>query len=78
MAEPKKSEKEMTAEDAAKFVTRMAPKMKDGKPVLDKDKQPVMEKKPVKAEEVMSFRDYGDHVVVVTTAGEKLRGDIKK
>jgi DNA-binding LytR/AlgR family response regulator len=31
----------------------------------------------VKTAEVLSFRDYGDYVVVVTTAGQKLRGDKK-
>lgn len=70
--------KEMTAEEAAKLVSRQTPKMKDGKPVLDKDKQPEMESKEINADEVLSFRDYGDHVVVVTTSGEKLRGDVKK
>jgi len=78
MAKPDNATKEMTAEDAAKLVSRQAPKMKDGKPVLDKDNKPVMEDKAIDADEVLSFRDYGDHVVVVTTAGEKLRGDVKK
>ncbi len=78
MPVPENTTKEMTAADAAKFVSRQVPKMKDGKPVLDRDKQPVMEKKNIKVDEVLSFRDYGDHVVVVTTSGEKLRGDVKK
>lgn len=70
---------DMTKEQAAKFVQRLVPKTdKDGKPVLDAEKQPVLEGKPVPPEEIIGWKDYGDHVIVVTTAGEKLRGDKKK
>lgn len=75
---PKADEKAvMTKEDAAKFVFRRVPKMKDGEPVLNDEGDPELESTPVPADEVMSFKDYGDHVVIVTTAGEKLRGDKK-
>ncbi|MEW8522549.1 MAG: hypothetical protein AB2552_05800 [Candidatus Thiodiazotropha endolucinida] len=64
------SQKEMTAIQAAKLVKREVP-------ALDKDGKPTGKMKlvAVKAEEVFSFREYGDHVVVVTTDGQKLRGD---
>ncbi|MEW6646535.1 MAG: hypothetical protein AB1450_05010 [Pseudomonadota bacterium] len=66
----------MTAADAAKLVKRSVVKTKDGKSVLDeKTKQPLTELAPIDANEVMAFADYGDHVVVVTTSGEKLRGE---
>jgi hypothetical protein len=62
--------KEMTAADAANLVVR-------GIPVIGKDRKPTGEVKraPVKASEVLSFRDCGDSVVVVTTDGQKLTGD---
>lgn len=61
---------EMTAADAAKLVSREVP-------VLNKDGKPSGETKQaaVKASEVLSFRDYGDTVVVVTTDGQKLTGE---
>lgn len=66
----------MTAAAAAKLVRRMVPKVDDkGQIVRDKDGNPVAVAQSIKAEEVMSFADYGDHVVVVTTAGEKLEGE---
>lgn len=50
--------KEMTAAQAARLVSR--PPAKEGdKPVA------------IKANEVLSFRDYGDRVVVVTVDGQK-------
>lgn len=64
----------LTAADAAELVVRMVPKVEDGKVVLDKDGNPVAVEAPVKANEVQSFADYGDRVVVVTTSGEKLEG----
>lgn len=48
--------KPLTAAEAAKIVTRV---------VGDK-------KVPVKADEVLAFRDHGTHVVVVTRDGQKL------
>lgn len=66
----------MTAARAAKLVKRMVAKVDEntGKVVLDKDNNPVAVPQSVKADEVMSFADYGDRVVVVTTSGEKLEG----
>ncbi len=65
--------KEMTAADAAKLVCRVVP-------VLGKDKKPTDETRdiPIKAAEVLSFKDYGDHVVVVTIDGQKFRGEKAK
>lgn len=61
---------EMTAADAAKRVFREAL-------VLNKEGKPTGETKQitVKASEVLSFRDCGDTVVVVTTDGQKLTGE---
>lgn len=64
------TQKELTAVQAAKLVKREVP-------ALDKDGKPTgkMKAVAVKTEEVFSFREYDDHVVVVTTDGQKLRGD---
>ncbi|MBF9263388.1 hypothetical protein [Paracidovorax cattleyae] len=65
--------KAMTAAEAAKrvqrkVVERVVAEGDDGKPV-----EQVREKREaVKAEEVLGFRDYGTHVVVVTRDGQKL------
>lgn len=61
---------EMTAADAAKLVCRVVP-------VLNKEGKPNGETKQiaVKASEVLSFRDYGDRVVVVTNDGQKFIGE---
>jgi membrane protein implicated in regulation of membrane protease activity len=57
----------MTAAEAAKLVSRDVGK--DGKPNGE------IARKPVRADEVLDFRDYGDHVVVVTVDGQKLTGE---
>lgn len=64
----------MTAADAAKLVKRMVAKIdpKTGKVVLDANNNPVAVEQDVRADEVMSFAEYTDKVVVVTTSGEKL------
>ena len=69
MADPKPVP-EMTASDAARLVSREVP-------ILDDKKQPTGKARrvAVKAEEVLSFRDCGDTVVVVTTDGKKLVGE---
>lgn len=54
--------KEMSAAQAAKLVSRPAVEP-DGKPI------------PIKTAEVLSFRDYGDRVVVVTVDGQKFTAD---
>lgn len=53
---------EMTAAQAAKLVSR-PPQEEGGKPVA------------IKVSEVLSFRDYGDRVVVVTVDGQKFSGE---
>lgn len=68
MADPKET-KEMTAADAAKFVCRVVPITSKGVPTGE------TKEVAVKASEVLSFRDCGDHVVVVTTDGQKLTGN---
>lgn len=69
----------MTKADAAKLVKRMVAKVdpKTGKVVLDADNNPVAQEQNVKADEVMSFAEYADKVVVVTTSGEKLEGKLE-
>lgn len=67
----------LTKGDAAKLVRRTVAKMENGKPVLGKDGNPVAVESTVAESEVHAFADYGDHVVVVTTSGEKLRGEKK-
>ena len=68
-----KTTKELTAAEAAKRVKRTVVEYKDGK---DKDGKPIKVEKTeqvaITADEVLSFRDYGTHVVVVTTDGQKL------
>lgn len=56
--------KAMTAAQAAKAVTRSV--------VIEKDGKPVTRQQPLPAAEVLSFKDYGTHVVVVTVDGQKL------
>lgn len=61
--------KKMTAAEAAKRVKRAVTELVEGK---DGAKVPRVKKVAVEASEVLSFRDYGTHVVVVTTDGQKL------
>lgn len=61
--QPTPDSKQLTAADAAKLVKRRVV-------VSDGDAEKVTFK-PVAAKEVLSFRDYGTHVVVVTTDGQK-------
>ncbi|MHC4109120.1 MAG: hypothetical protein ACYSTY_13655 [Planctomycetota bacterium] len=63
----------LTAAAAAELVHRLLPVFdKDGRRKVDKDGNPVVEEVAVRADEVMSFAEYDDRVVVVTIAGEKL------
>lgn len=57
--------KELTAADAARRVKRVVA-------TADKEGKPTAREFAVKADEVLSFRDHGTHVVVVTTDGQKL------
>lgn len=68
MADPEKT-KEMTAADAAKCVCRVVPITNKGVPTGE------TKEVTVKASEVLSFRDCGDTVVVVTKDGQKLTGN---
>ena len=61
----------LTAAEAAKRVQRTVIDFGDGK---DKPKE---KRVPVAAEEVLSFKDYGTHVVVVTRDGQKFTGQAK-
>lgn len=56
--------KAMTAADAAKAVKRTI--------TVKGDNGPETKQVAVKPDEVLSFKDYGAHVVVVTTDGQKL------
>jgi hypothetical protein len=65
MADAKAPQKELTKADVAKRVKRITwQKNKNG--------ELVREDVAVTADEVLAFRDYGTHVVVVTTDGQKL------
>ncbi len=72
MADAQTQSKEMTAAEAAKRVRRPVTSIVDGK---DKEGTPAKVAKvtyaPVEAKEVLSFKDYGTHVVVVTKDGQK-------
>jgi DNA-binding LytR/AlgR family response regulator len=68
-AEKTPQKKEMSAADAAKLVRRTVTvtETADDGTVTTRTKTVA-----VKADEVLAFRDYGSHVVVVTTDGQKL------
>jgi hypothetical protein len=67
--------KPMTAAEAAKRVKRTVIDMVDAKGADGKPcKKPVEKTVAVSADEVLSFNDYGTHVVVVTNDGQKLSG----
>lgn len=67
--DPAADAKQMTAAEAAKRVKRTVIEMVDGK---NGTKVPRAKQVAVSDEEVLSFRDHGTHVVVVTTDGQKL------
>ncbi len=79
MAEAQGTQKAITAADAARLVkrkiTERKPVVKNGEQVRDKDGAAVFEERtrqvPIAASEVLSFKDYGTHVVVVTKDGKK-------
>lgn len=68
MSESETKETKLTAADAAKRVQRIALEPAEGK---DKFKE---KRLAVSADEVLSFKDYGTHIVVVTVDGQKLTG----
>ena len=66
------SGKQLTAAEAAKRVKRTVTEWVDGKGENGKAiKVPKPKEVAVAASEVLSFRDYGTHVVVVTKDGQK-------
>ena len=68
-----KNPPQLTAAEAAKRVKRTATEVVDGKDGGGKPARVARTKEvPVQAAEVLSFRDYGTHVVVVTRDGQKL------
>ncbi|MDY6979215.1 MAG: hypothetical protein SV201_05000 [Pseudomonadota bacterium] len=68
------TKKDMTRADAAKLVKRTIPVLDDNKQPKfhEKTGEPITRDVAIKEEEVMSFAEYPDRVVVVTTSGEKL------
>ncbi len=63
---------ELTAADVVKKVKRTVPKLDEkGKPVIGEDKKPVFKEVSINPEDVLSFKDYGSHIVVVTIDGQK-------
>ena len=63
----------LTKRDVAHMVRRMVPKRnKDGQIEKDKHGNPVAVAERIGVDDVMSFAEYDDKVVVVTKAGEKL------
>lgn len=68
-----KPPKSMSAADAAKLVCRTSAEVgDDGRPTGK------LVETPLEADEVFAFKDHGDHVVVVTVDGQKLRGAKKR
>jgi hypothetical protein len=73
------AQKAMTAAEAARLVKRKLverkPVMKGGEQVRDKDGTPQFEdvtrEVAIGASEVLAYKDYGTHVVVVTKDGKK-------
>ncbi|WP_423458027.1 hypothetical protein [Ottowia sp. VDI28] len=65
------TDKQLTAAEAAKRVRRTVTEVVDGK----EGKTTRTKEVEVKASEVLSSRDYGTHVVVVTRDGQKLTGE---
>ena len=69
------NQKQLTAAEAAKRVKRNVTELVEvdgGKSTKTRTKQV-----PVSAEEVLDFKDYGTHVVVVTRDGQKFTGQAK-
>lgn len=70
--DPAAEAKQMTAAEAAKRVKRPVTVLVDDKDDAGKAiKVPKVKRVAVDADEVLSFRDHGTHVVVVTKDGQK-------
>lgn len=59
----------LTQAEAAALVKREVPELEDGKPTGKKLQKEIAEA------EVLAFREYDDHVIVVTVDGQKFRGN---
>lgn len=68
MPDPK-DKKELTTAEVAKLVKRTVVETDEGGNTVEKQVA-------VKTSEVLAFRDYGTHVVVVTNDGQKLTGKV--
>ncbi len=66
---PATTASQLTKAQAAKLVRRPVEEIKNGKTIT--------KEVAIKPEEVFSFTEYADHIVVVTTDGRKYRGDKK-
>lgn len=70
--DPKAEGKQLTAAEAAKRVKRPVTELVDDTDAKGEAiKVPRTKLVPVAASEVLSFKDYGSHVVVVTKDGQK-------
>lgn len=63
-----------TLEEALEFVSVQVPTLKEGKPELDSKGDPKTHLAKVEAHEALSFKDHGDHVIVITKSGNRIRG----
>lgn len=74
---PESSAQPLTAAAAAKRVQRTITEYVNGKDEAGQPARMARQKQvPVEASEVLSYRDYGTHVVVVTIDGQKLVGEL--
>tara|TARA_R110002096_G_scaffold172484_7_gene346186 strand:- start:280 stop:495 length:216 start_codon:yes stop_codon:yes gene_type:complete len=63
---------ELTVADVVKKVKRLIPDLDEkGKQKIGKDKKPAFVEVAFKESDVLSFKDYGKHIVVVTRDGQK-------
>ena len=73
MADPLQTKTEGDADKAAKSMTKAAAAKAVRRPVVktEKDGSQTTTFVAVKEDEVLAFRDYGTHVVVITVDGQK-------
>lgn len=66
------AEETLSLAEVVKSVKRRVPDLDDGgKQKLDKSGKPKWAELTIKADDVLSFKDYGSHIVVVTSDGQK-------
>ncbi|TVO70902.1 hypothetical protein FHP88_15725 [Sedimenticola selenatireducens] len=78
MAEKKPTEEKQPSEAKSLTHAEVAKLVKREVPILDKETGKPTDKTreiAVKGDEVLSFKEYDDHVIVVTKDGKKLRGE---